>query len=420
MWGYFDMKLCRKIRLISVLLCIVLLLSGFTLGNSGKYKKAQKYFNEGDYSRAEALFAEITTYEDSNRYLMYARAILLAEQGNYELAVNSFAALEDFLDSKLQATYYQACLAEASLCYDEAESLYTSIITFRDCAERLNEMYYQRGLAAESALNYASAYFYFKQAGEYKDSAAKAVRFENDYNLAKSHFEEGRYSEAAEIFVSLYNYSDAAVRALESYYKYGMALFTENHYKEALAAFENAAGYLDSDAHVQKLRCLTMDAGDLRREISQNLTDACRKLGIMASIDPNQGSFAIENDVLFDPEQDTLTSVGKYFLDSIVPCYLDVLLQSYYSERLTGILIKAYVIPPDTSHIDQELSEEYAQLIAEYCLNMPNLTEDQKEALQLLMTAKSGGYSYIINASGEINTEASNRVELCFLLSEAE
>lgn len=125
----------------------------------------------------------------------------------------------------------------------------------------------------------------FSRLGEYRDSAAKAVKAENkkrtlkkkrfkrnltitsivatvatfvivfitvvkpsmDYNSAKSELAAGNYDAAYSAFIALDDYKDAQTMAQESMYQKGTALLAEGKYDDASATFESVSGYNDAE-----------------------------------------------------------------------------------------------------------------------------------------------------------------------------
>ena len=92
--------------LIALILLCTLCLSACQESMEAKYERAQRLLTEDRYFEATALFDEISTYADSSKMSMYAKAIAVAEDGQYDTALSSFRALGDFKDSPMMITYY--------------------------------------------------------------------------------------------------------------------------------------------------------------------------------------------------------------------------------------------------------------------------------------------------------------------------
>ena len=93
----------RNIRLLALLLCVLLTVSGCTLFQSGKYQKAVELFEQGQYLDAQEWFLKIEDYEDSGLYLEYILAWNVFMNGDYGRAAEMYDALGDFRDSAVQA-----------------------------------------------------------------------------------------------------------------------------------------------------------------------------------------------------------------------------------------------------------------------------------------------------------------------------
>ena len=145
-----EKKMSRGTRLLAVMLCILLLVSGLGLGRSSpedRYKDAIELLQEGKYAEAAPKFRELGYYQEAGKYAMYAAALTEAEKGNYLLAVSAMTTLGDFMDSSLLAVYFSGRYHESIQEYEEAGEIYASILLFKDVQERvakLPEMILQR------------------------------------------------------------------------------------------------------------------------------------------------------------------------------------------------------------------------------------------------------------------------------------
>ena len=72
------MKNRKSIIVVMLCLCVILLFSGCAKSTSAKYEDAKKYIIAGEYDKAITAFTEIDGYEDSSKYLMYVKAIRMA------------------------------------------------------------------------------------------------------------------------------------------------------------------------------------------------------------------------------------------------------------------------------------------------------------------------------------------------------
>ena len=97
----------RKIALI-LALCLLLPTTGYAKSLQDQYDDALLLLVRGRYDQAVSAFSQIENYADSSKYIMYIKAIQLAENGEYELGIASLEMLDDFKDSALMARYYTA------------------------------------------------------------------------------------------------------------------------------------------------------------------------------------------------------------------------------------------------------------------------------------------------------------------------
>lgn len=159
----------------------------------------------------------------------------------------------------------------------------------------------------------------------------------------------------------------------------------------------------------------------VRTQIVRELTSALKKADLNASVDPNTGDIMLESAVFFDFGKNVVKEDGKEFLDRFIPVYLGVLLQPEYVEYLGEIIIEGHTDPKGTYLTNLALSQERALNVATYCLQMPELTEEQLQKLREILTAKGRSYSDpVYNENGTVNEEASRRVEFKFRMKDSE
>ena len=176
-------------------LCALLLAVALTLGlcscglsKEEKYDKAVADVKIGKYDRAIEAFESLKGYEDSEKYIMYARCLKTGDSGDYDTAIKSLTSMGDFKEAAMYIKYYTALAYEADESYEKAAAVYDEILLFKDVAELLNECNYQLALKTEAggAQNAQAAYDAFKALGAYKDSAERVAAYETKYNDAIS------------------------------------------------------------------------------------------------------------------------------------------------------------------------------------------------------------------------------------------
>lgn len=100
--------------------------------------------------------------------------------------------------------------------------------------------------------DYKAAAEKYAALGDYKDSAALAVK--SDYMYAREIYFAGAYAEAAEAFNALGDYEDSAEMAKECIYKLAVSNYNEGRYAEAIDVFLEIEGYSDSSDYISRAR----------------------------------------------------------------------------------------------------------------------------------------------------------------------
>lgn len=163
------------------------------------------------------------------------------------------------------------------------------------------------------------------------------------------------------------------------------------------------------------------DLVGVRTQIVRELTVALAQADLRASVDANTGDIVLESAVFFDVGKNAIKEGGRLFLERFIPIYLGVLLQPQYDDYLGEIIIEGHTDTQGTYLVNLELSQERALSVATYCLEMPQLTEQQLSKLRDILTAKGRSYSDpIYHADGSVNMDASRRVEFKFRMKDSE
>ena len=130
------------------------------------------------------------------------------------------------------------------------------------------------------------------------------------------------------------------------------------------------------------------DLVGVRTQIVRELTTALNRADLKASVDANTGDIVLESAVFFDHGKSSIKTEGQKFLDRFIPVYLGVLLQPEYVDYLGEIIIEGHTDTSGTYLVNLELSQKRALTVAEYCLEMPNLSKSKVERLRDILTAK--------------------------------
>ncbi len=164
----------------------------------------------------------------------------------------------------------------------------------------------------------------------------------------------------------------------------------------------------------------------VRTKIIQDLSATLTSANLKSTVDRNTGDIVLDSAVFFDTGQSTIKDSGKALLNQFIPLYLSVLLRPEYEDYLGEIVIEGHTDTQGSEKkegylMNLELSQQRALAVAKYCLQMDGLTDEQREYLRKILTAKGKSYSDpIYNANGSVNMDQSRRVEFQFRLRDAE
>lgn len=163
------------------------------------------------------------------------------------------------------------------------------------------------------------------------------------------------------------------------------------------------------------------DLVGVRTQIVRELTAALNNAKLKATVDVNTGDIALESAVFFDYAKSEIKEEGRAFLERFIPVYLGVLLQPEYEDFLGEIIIEGHTDTSGSYLVNLELSQKRALSVASYCLEMSTLSEHQLSQLRDILTAKGRSYSNpIYDENGDVDMDASRRVEFKFRMKDAE
>lgn len=196
---------------------------------------------------------------------------------------------------------------------------------------------------------------------------------------------------------------------------YAVSEMTQAELADAYLAIDSAKAELA--ATKSELQDIVGIRTDIIGELQNTFQDSSMK------VDPQTGSITFSSDVLFRYNSSTLTADSKNTLKSIIPMYLDVLLQESYRPYIAEIIIEGHTDTDGTYQSNMRLSYNRANAVADFCQDPKNgLTKEKIEQLQKLLTVNGRSYSdpvYQENTS-QVNMPASRRVEIKFRLREDE
>ena len=167
----------------------------------------------------------------------------------------------------------------------------------------------------------------------------------------------------------------------------------------------------------------------MQKEFSKN--------NVSVDIDAQTGALTLNANVLFDYDKSELTDEGKQELADILPIYCKVLLQKDYKKYLAEIIIDGYtdtdgeeifkeeVSSYDFSSYDYnlELSQKRSLAVAQYLTEIREnfLSSDEISELQNYLTVNGhGSANPVLDSDGNVDKDASRRVEVKFRLKDDE
>lgn len=153
----------------------------------------------------------------------------------------------------------------------------------------------------------------------------------------------------------------------------------------------------------------------LKQEFSNN--------NINVDIDAQTGALTLEASVMFDYDQAELTDSGKQALEQILPIYCKVLLQEEYMQYLAEIIIDGYTDTDGDYSYNLQLSQMRSLAVAQYLLDIQGNFLDSSESENLEKYLTVNGHSKanpVLDADGNVDKDASRRVEIKFRLKDEE
>ena len=118
-----------------------------------------------------------------------------------------------------------------------------------------------------------------------------------------------------------------------------------------------------------------------------------------------------------------MTDAGKEALRNVLPIYCKVLMEDTYKSYLAEIIIDGYTDTDGDYAYNLELSQRRSLAVAQYLLDIQGefLTADQSLDLQDYLTVNGHSMANpILDANGNVDKEASRRVEVKFRLKDDE
>ena len=179
---------------------------------------------------------------------------------------------------------------------------------------------------------------------------------------------------------------------------------------------EKTAQLKDQQAQIDQLIGVKADVIEaLKNEFSKN--------NINVDIDAQTGALTLEASVMFDYDQAELTDAGKQALEQILPIYCKVLLQDDYMKYLAEIIIDGYTDTDGDYSYNLQLSQQRSLAVAQYLLDIQGNFLDATQSQNLEKYLTVNGHSManpVLDANGNVDKDASRRVEVKFRLKDEE
>lgn len=179
---------------------------------------------------------------------------------------------------------------------------------------------------------------------------------------------------------------------------------------------EKTAQLKDQQAQIDQIIGVKADVIEaLKNEFSKN--------NINVDIDAQTGALTLEASVMFDYDQAELTDAGKQALEQILPIYCKVLLQDDYMKYLAEIIIDGYTDTDGDYSYNLQLSQQRSLAVAQYLLDIQGNFLDATQSRNLEKYLTVNGHSManpVLDANGNVDKDASRRVEVKFRLKDEE
>ena len=192
--------------------------------------------------------------------------------------------------------------------------------------------------------------------------------------------------------------------------------------KELVAEMEKQKATLDNQTTLltQQQERIDKIIG-VKADVVESLKHEFASNKVNVDIDSQTGALILDANVMFAYDATELTEEGKNTLKEILPIYCKVLLKEENRPYLAEIMIEGYTDPDGDYYYNMELSQKRSLAVAEYLIQIQNefLSDTEIESLENYLTVNGHSKaSPILDANGEIDKDASRRVEVKFRLKD--
>ncbi len=161
----------------------------------------------------------------------------------------------------------------------------------------------------------------------------------------------------------------------------------------------------------------------VRGELIEDLKDEFNKSNMNIKVDEQTGAITFDSSILYEYGKDELRDSGKDFLGEFIPRYLRILLGPKYRQYVAEVIIEGHTDNTGNYLYNLDLSQRRALSVADYILDEDNevIDKNQIEELEDILTVTGKSFSDpILKSNGEIDPDASRRVEFLFRLKDEE
>ena len=161
----------------------------------------------------------------------------------------------------------------------------------------------------------------------------------------------------------------------------------------------------------------------VKADVIEALQKEFSKNNVSVDIDAQTGALTLNANVLFDYDKSELTDEGKQELADILPIYCKVLMEDTYKNYLAEIIIDGYTDTDGDYAYNLELSQKRSLAVAQYLTEIREnfLSSDEISELQNYLTVNGhGSANPVLDSDGNVDKDASRRVEVKFRLKDDE
>ncbi len=161
----------------------------------------------------------------------------------------------------------------------------------------------------------------------------------------------------------------------------------------------------------------------VKAEVIEALQKEFTAKNVNVKIDAQTGALQLDANVMFDYDSAQLSEEGMEVLRQVLPIYCRVLLSDQYKENVAEIIIDGYTDTDGTYDYNLELSQMRSLAVAQFLLATEGefLNENDSQTLRDILTVNGHSWSNPIrDAAGNIDMDASRRVEVKFRLKDEE